>query len=217
MTPTPYPDRTAAGRALARLLTGYADHAPLVLALPRGGVPVAAPVADALHAPLDVLVVRKLGVPGYPEVAMGALAALGGHVELVHEHRVQQQAHVTADDLARVRERELVELRRRSTAYRGDRPAPDVAGRTVLVVDDGLATGATARAAVAAVRRHAPAGVVVAAPVGSASACAALARAADDVVCAWCPDHFHAVGQAYVDFDPPTDAEVRAALAGPQA
>jgi len=214
-TARPYPDRAAAGSDLARHLAAHAhDARVLVLALPRGGVPVAAPVAAALGAPLDVVVVRKLGLPGYPEVAMGAIAGIGDAVELVHEHRVQAQARVTPDELDRVRRRELVELRRREAAYRGGRPAPDLGGRVVVLVDDGLATGATMRAAVAAVRSHAPARVAVAVPVGSVGACAALAREADEVVCVRRPTPFRAVGQAYVDFDPPTDDEVRALLGG---
>ncbi|MBO3090216.1 phosphoribosyltransferase, partial [Cellulomonas dongxiuzhuiae] len=207
--------RPAAGAAPDRHLPASAhDPRVVVLALPRGGVPVAAPVAAGLRAPLDVLVVRKLGVPGHPEVAMGAIAGIGPAVELVHEDRVQARARVTPDDLDRVRRRELAELHRREVAYRGARPAPRLGGRVVLLVDDGLATGATMRAAVAAVRSRAPARVVVAVPVGSDDGCAAVARVADEVVCVRRPSPFRAVGQAYVDFDPPTDDAVRALLAG---
>ncbi|WP_318241216.1 phosphoribosyltransferase [Cellulomonas avistercoris] len=210
----PFADRAAAGVVLSHHLTAYEDDPRVVvLALPRGGVPVAAPLAARLGAPLDVLVVRKLGVPGHPEVAMGAIAGIGATVELVHEERVRARAHVTLDDLDRARRRELVELHRREAAYRGGRPAPRLAGRVVLLVDDGLATGATMRAAVAAVRGLAPARVVVAVPVGSDGGCAALARVADDVVCVRRPAPFRAVGQAYADFDPPSDDEVRALLA----
>jgi len=210
----PYADRTAAGRDLARHLTTYAgDPRVVVLALPRGGVPVAAPVATALGAPLDVLVVRKLGVPGAPEVAMGAIAGVGDDVVLVHEERVQAAAQVTPDDLDDVYRDELVELRRREAAYRGGRPAPAVRGRVVLLVDDGIATGATVRAAVTALRRQEPARVVVAVPVGSAAACAVVGRDADEVVCVRQPVPFHAVGQGYVDFTPPADDDVRALLA----
>lgn len=210
---SPYTDRAAAGRDLARHLTALADdERVLVLALPRGGVAVAVPVAAALRAPLDALVVRKLGVPGWPEVAMGAIAAIGDAVELVHEERVQQRAHVTTDDLARAYRRELEELRRREEAYRGSRPPPDVRGRVVVLVDDGLATGATVRAAVVATRRHQAARVVVAVPVGSHEACAAVGRVADEVVCVRRPRPFRAVGQAYEDFTAPGDDEVRAML-----
>lgn len=214
MTSTrPYADRSAAGRVLAERLAGYAGRDDVVvLALPRGGVPVAVPVAEALGAPLDVVLVRKLGLPGQPELAMGAIAGVGGHVELVRNERVLRQAHVAEADVDAVRSRELVELRRRETEYRGDRPALPVRDRVVLVVDDGLATGSTMRAAVAAVRGRAPSQVVVAVPVGSADTCSALAREADEVVCAWTPTPFYAVGQGYVDFGQTSDDEVRAAL-----
>lgn len=156
--PAPFPDRAAAGRDLAGHLGPWAgDPRVLVLALPRGGVPVAVPVAHALRAPLDVLVVRKLGLPTAPEVAMGALAGVGDVVVAVDEPRVRTQGHATADDVARVRDTELAELRRREIAYREGRPPPDVRGRVVVLVDDGLATGASMRAAVAALRPHAPA------------------------------------------------------------
>jgi len=214
-TTSPYADRTAAGEDLARHLSAYAgDDRVVVLALPRGGVLVAAPVASALHAPLDVVVVRKLGVPGHPEVAMGAIAGIGGRIEIVHVRRVQTTAHVTPYDLDAVYRHELLELRRREAAYRGSRPPPTVRGRVVVLVDDGMATGATMRAAVAAVRRQGPARVVVAVPVGSADACADVGRDADEVVCVRQPRHFRAVGQEYLDFAPPTDDEVRALLGG---
>jgi predicted phosphoribosyltransferase len=216
----PFADRHDAGRQLAAHLTDPARVAAvplgpgaLVLGLPRGGVLVAAPVAAALRADLDVVAVRKLGVPGRPELAMGALAAVGEEVETVRSDDVLARVDVDDDAAAEVHRAELVELRRRRAAYRGDRPPPAVAGRTVVLVDDGLATGATMRAALAAVRRAGPAAVVVAVPVGSAGACAGLA--ADEVVCLVTPRPFGAVGRWYADFGQATDDEVRAALAAP--
>lgn len=210
---TPFADRDEAGRVLAAELTRYAGRDDVVvLALPRGGVPVAAPVARALPAPLDVLVVRKLGLPGQPEVAMGAIAGVGDSVELVRNERVLSVVAVPEEAFRAVHERELAELRRREAAYRDERPAVVVRGRVVVLVDDGLATGSTMLAAVAAVRRQAPARLVVAVPVGAADTCAALRREADDVVCAWTPEPFFAVGQGYHDFSATEDDEVTTAL-----
>ncbi|WNV73732.1 phosphoribosyltransferase family protein [Geodermatophilus sp. DSM 44513] len=211
--PPPFADRTAAGRALAARLAGHAAPDLLVLGLPRGGVVVAAEVARALGAALDLVVVRKVAAPGRPELAMGAIAAVDGEVETVREERVLGRADVDGAAFDGVRERELAELRRREAAYRQGRPAAFPAGRPVLLVDDGLATGSTMRAAVAAVRRQGPARVTVAAPVGAPSACARLAAEVDDVVCLWTPTPFRAVGQGYADFRATTDDEVRAALA----
>lgn len=210
-----YADRAAAGRALAERLGAYAGRSDVVvLALPRGGVPVAVPVADALAAPLDVLLVRKLGLPGQPELAMGAIAGVGGDVELVRNERLLTRLDMPEEVLQGVRRLELEELRRREVAYRGDRAPVEVHGRVVVVVDDGLATGSTVLAAVAALRHQAPARVVVAVPIGSAGACAAVRQQADEVVCASTPTPFYAVGQGYVDFGQTSDDEVRAALAG---
>jgi putative phosphoribosyl transferase len=209
-----FADRRDAGRALGERLAeslGQADV--VVLGLPRGGVVVAAEVATALAAPLDVLVVRKLGLPWQPELAMGAIAAVGDAVETVRTEAVLVAASVDDATFAAVRDEELVELRRREQAYRGDRPPVALMGRTVVLVDDGLATGSTMRAAVVAVRRSEPAGVVVAVPVGSPSACAALAPQVDELVCLEAPRGFRAVGQAYADFTATSDDEVRAALA----
>jgi predicted phosphoribosyltransferase len=174
---------------------------------------VAAEVARALGAPLDVLVVRKLGLPWQPELAMGAIAAVGGTVETVRVDTVVRAAAVADDTFDGVRARELVELRRREVGYRGDRPAVDLRGRVVVVVDDGLATGATMRAAVVAVRRQEPARIVAAVPIGSPTACAALEDDVDEVVCLRAPRSFRAVGQGYTDFAETTDAQVRTALA----
>lgn len=208
----PYADRSEAGRVLAadERLAQYTGGDVVVLGLPRGGVPVAAPVAHALHAPLDVVLVRKLGAPGHAELAMGAIASIGGSIEVVRNDRVA--ARVTAPNFVEVYQRELFELRAREARYRGGRPPVVVRGRVAILVDDGLATGSTMRAAVAAVRTQQPERVVVAAPVGAESACRALSQEADEVVCAWIPKSFLAVGQAYVDFAQTSDEEVRAAL-----
>jgi len=209
-----FADRREAGRALGAELLGRLGPSPetVVLGLPRGGVVVAAEVAAALGAPLDVLVVRKLGLPWQPELAMGAIAAAGEAVEAVRTEAVLTRVDVDEAEFEAVRQRELVELRRREEAYRGDGAPLPLTGRTVVVVDDGLATGATMRAAVAAVRRSAPARVVVAVPVGSPGTCADLAGQVDEVVCLWSPETFSAVGQGYVAFGDTGDDEVREAL-----
>jgi predicted phosphoribosyltransferase len=210
-----FADRREAGRALAEELRPHLGEHPervVVLGLPRGGVVVAAEVAAALSAPLDVLVVRKLGLPWQPELAMGAIAALGDVVETVRTESVLSATRVSQEAFGEVRAEELAELRRREAAYRGDRPAVEVRDRCVLLVDDGLATGSTMRAAVAAVRRQDPLRIVVAAPVGSPVTCAALAAEVDDVVCLSAPPSFRAVGQGYADFAPTSDDEVRDAL-----
>jgi putative phosphoribosyl transferase len=210
MEPPPYQDRRQAGVTLATHfgeLKGRGDV--VVLALPRGGVPVGYEVARALEAPLDVFLVRKLGLPGYPELAMGAIAS--GGVRVLNDDVVSSCAipEAVIDDVARD---ELVELERRERAYREGRPARELRDRTVLLVDDGLATGSTMRAAVQAVRAHMPARIVVAVPVGSAETCRAFAGVADELVCARAPEHFVAVGQWYRDFSPTTDEEVQALL-----
>ncbi len=208
-----FADRTEAGRALAAAVTGRVAGDVVVLGLPRGGVVVAAPVAAALRAPLDVLVVRKLGLPGRPELAMGAIAAVGDAVVTVHNDQVLGAAGVDDATFAAVRERETAELRRRVAAYRTGRPPVRVDGRTVVLVDDGLATGSTLRAALAALAAAAPARVVAAVPVGSPRVLAELSAAVDELVCLWAPRRFHAVGQAYADFSATPDDAVRAALA----
>jgi putative phosphoribosyl transferase len=185
----PFADRREAGRALgaevaARPL-GPADV--LVLGLPRGGAVVAAGVAAALGAPVDVLLVRKLGLPGQPELAMGAIAVAGHFVETVRNDALLAGVRVGEETFATVRARELAELRRRQVAYRGDRPPPRLAGRTVVLVDDGLATGSTMRAAVSAAAGQAPARLVVAVPVGSPRCCAQLRGSVDELVCATVP------------------------------
>lgn len=199
-------DRADAGRALAEHLGAYARRPGLrILGLPRGGIPVAYEVAAALHAPLDVFVVRKLGVPGQEELAMGAIAT--GGVRVVNDDVVAAFG-ITAGELDRVAAIEQAELERRETAYRGGRPAPDLAGATVIVVDDGLATGSTMRAAVAAIRQQKPERIVVAVPVAAPSTRDELAREVDDVVCVATPDPFLAVGRFYENFAQTSDREV---------
>jgi putative phosphoribosyl transferase len=202
-----FADRADAGRRLAERLGAFAGRGDvIVLGLPRGGVPVAAEVARSLPAPLDVCVVRKLGVPGDEELALGAIAAGG---VLVLNDRVVSDLHLSDEAIADVAAVEHAELLRREQAYRGERPPADVVGRTVIVVDDGLATGATMRAAVRAVRMRAPARVVVAVPVAAPETCAALGPEVDEVVCAVRPSDFRSVGGWYDDFSPTTDDEVR--------
>lgn len=203
-------DRAEAGRLLARELSEYAGRTEvLVLGLPRGGVPVAFEVARLLGAPLDVFVVRKLGVPGQEELAMGAIAS--GGVCVINQALVRQLG-IPARAIEAVTATETRELERRQTLYRGRRPPLDVRGRTVILVDDGLATGATMAAAVRALRKQGPASIVVAAPVGTPATCAALAGVADDCVCVLRPPELRGVGLWYEDFSQTDDAEVRACL-----
>jgi predicted phosphoribosyltransferase len=207
-----YRDRIEAGRALAALLRDYAGRGDVVvLGLPRGGVPVAAEVARALGVPLDVFMVRKLGVPGHEELAMGAIAS--GGVRVLNDS-VIDALHIPPSIIERAALREQRELVRREAAFRGGRPAPELRGKTAILVDDGLATGATMRAAVSALRALGPARIVVAVPVGAADTCARFRAEADEVVCALTPFPFDAVGLWYEDFDQTSDAEVQAALGG---
>jgi len=200
-------DRYDAGQQLAARLGRYANRDDVVvLALPRGGVPVASEVARRLNAPLDVFLVRKLGLPGQEELAMGAIAS--GGVRVLNEE-VVRALDVPPDVIDAVAERERRELERREWAYRNDRHAPDVRNRIVILVDDGLATGSTMRAAVAALRKMGPAWIVVAVPVGAAETCNELEKEADEVVCLRKPEPFFAVGAWYEDFAQTTDQEVR--------
>jgi predicted phosphoribosyltransferase len=211
MTERRFRDRTEAGRRLAERLPASADRpAVLVLALPRGGVPVAYEVARALRAPLDVFLVRKLGVPGYEELAMGAVAT--GGVRVLND-QIVAGLRIPDHVIEAVAEAEQQELARRERVYRGDRPPPDVRHRTVILVDDGLATGATMQAAIKALRALPPARIVVAVPTGSPETCEQLKAQADDVICAITPEPFHAVGLWYEDFTQTTDEEVRDLLA----
>lgn len=201
-----FEDRADAGRQLAEQLEEYAGRSDvLVLALPRGGVPVAWQVAKTLGAPLDVLVVRKLGTPGHAELAIGAIASGGAHVI---NPQVIEQAGVSERQIDAEVERQRRELERREKAYRGDRPYPDISGRTVLVVDDGLATGATMRAAIQALRQYDPQEIVVAVPVAPPHVQDSTLRDADRFVALLQPTPFYAVGQWYRDFDQTEDAEV---------
>ena len=205
-----FPNRAEAGRLLAEKLENYAGRSDVVvLGLPRGGVPVAYEVAQRLGAPLDVFVVRKLGVPGFEELAAGAIAS--GGVRVLNEDVVR--ALPNADQLIEsVTEKETVELERREQTYRDGRPAPELRDRAVILVDDGLATGATMRAAVAALRQRGVAKIVVAAPVGAPETCRELEQEADETICAITPEFFQAVGQYYEDFSQTSDEEVRELL-----
>jgi predicted phosphoribosyltransferase len=206
-------DRRDAGRHLARQLTSYADDPDLlILALPRGGVPVAYEVAAALGAPLDLFLVRKLGVPGQPELAMGAISS--GGVRVLNEEIVDLLG-IPDEVIEDVTRQEQQELSRREREYRGDRPAPEVHGRTVILIDDGLATGSTMRAAVAALRRQQPRRIVVAVPVAAPATCEEFKSLVDDIVCALTPEPFRAVGLWYLDFSQTTDEEVHELLAEP--
>ncbi|HEU4562578.1 MAG TPA: phosphoribosyltransferase [Longimicrobium sp.] len=206
-----FADRVQAGRVLARELRGYAGRpGVLVLALPRGGVPVAYEVARALGVPLDIFLVRKLGVPGHEELAMGAIAS--GGIRVLNED-VLRHVPVPPEMIDIVAGRELRELERREAAYRDDRPEPEIRGRTVILVDDGLATGSTMRAAVAALHSQHPARLVVAVPVAARETCESFRALVDDIVCPLTPTPFHAVGMWYVNFDQTTDDEVRDLLA----
>jgi predicted phosphoribosyltransferase len=199
-------DRSDAGRRLAERLTHYANQPDvLVLALPRGGVPVAFEVAQALHAPLDVFLVRKLGVPGQPELAMGALAS--GGVRIINES-VVRALDISPEEIDAVTAQERRELERRLREYRDDRPPINVRGRTIILIDDGLATGSTMRAAVAALRRQGPARIIVAVPVAAPSTCEDFETIADEMICAETPEPFYAVGMWYRDFSQTSDAEV---------
>jgi predicted phosphoribosyltransferase len=208
-------DRRDAGQRLAAELERYAGRPDVVvLALPRGGVPVGFEVARRLGAPLDVFLVRKLGVPGHAELAMGAIAS--GSVRVLNPDVVGPLG-ISYDVIEDVATREAHELERRERAYRGDRPPLDVTDRIVIVVDDGLATGASMRAAVAALRRRGPRRIVVAVPTGAPDVCDALRRDADEVVCAVLHEPFLSVGLWYDDFSQTTDEEVRSLLAGAPA
>jgi putative phosphoribosyl transferase len=205
-----FADRQAAGSELGALLAGRElDRDVVVLGLPRGGLPVAAEVSAALHAPLDVFCVRKLGVPGYPELALGAVAT--GGVRVLNDDVLATLPDIDADAIEAITARELAELRRRESVYRGDRPPLDLKHRTVILVDDGLATGATMRAAVQAARCRA-AWIVVAAPVSSWQAATQLETEADEVAVVHVPKRLGAVGAHYSDFRQVSDDEVRALL-----
>jgi putative phosphoribosyl transferase len=205
-----FPNRTEAGRGLAMRLHHYANRKDVtVLGIPRGGVPVAFEVARALKAPLDILVLRKLGVPGHEELGFGAIAS-GGIRALNPE--IVEALRLSPLDIETVTNREVKELKRRERAYRGDRPALDVRGRTVILVDDGIATGSGMRAAVNALRQMNPARIVIAVPVAPASTCDHLRQEVDDLVCLATPEPFYGVGQFYFNFSQVSDQEVNELL-----
>lgn len=202
----PIPNRYVAGRALASMLLTYKRRSDtIILALPRGGVPVAYEVAKALELPMDLLIVRKLGVPFHDELAMGAIAGEGAQVL---NHDVVAMHGIDDATLNKVAQRELLELRRRERLYRGNRPLPNLSGKQVILVDDGLATGATMRAAVRSVRSQGAARVVVVVPVAASDTLAEMQKEVDEVVCPFAPEYFTAVGRWYVDFSQVTDQEV---------
>ena len=205
-----FENRADAGRQLAAKLAAYAGADTRVLALPRGGVPVAYEVAMALHAPLDVFVVRKIGAPGREELAIGAIAS--GGVRVLNEETIAYLG-VDRETIEGITQRELRELQRREQTYRGDLPAHDVAHRTVILVDDGLATGASMHAAILALRERVPRRLIVAVPVAPADTCAALEPLADNLVVLATPDPFRGVGAWYADFSQISDDEVRSLLA----
>lgn len=206
-----FSDRAEAGRQLAEKLQKYAGRDDVtVLGLPRGGVPVAYEVAKRLHAPLDAFIVRKLGVPGFEELAAGAIAS--GGVRVLNDDVMRAIPHAE-DAIEAVTARETAELERREQIYRGERPAPELRDRIVILVDDGLATGATMRAAVKALRQRGAARIIVAVPVGPQDTCRELAQKADETICLSTPEFFQAVGQYYEDFSQTTDEVVRELLA----
>jgi putative phosphoribosyl transferase len=205
-----FEDRRSAGRALVPELQRCGLKDPIILGLPRGGVPLAYEIAVALHAPLDTIVVRKLGVPSQPELAFGAIAS--GGIRVINDDVIESLFSLDDDTIDNIANREMKELRRREDAYRLDRPYPELAGKDVVLVDDGLATGATMRAAAEAVKTRSPSSVVVAVPVASASAVAKVAAIVDRVICLESPQSFYAVGQFYSDFRQTSDDEVRELL-----
>lgn len=207
-----FADRTEAGKALAESLARSRLADPVILALPRGGVPVALEVARALRAPIDVVLVRKIGVPGHREVAAAAVVD-GGDAEIVHNRSVMRSARLDDAEVRNLAGRELVEIERRRGLYLGGRRRQRLEGRTLVIVDDGIATGATMRAAIAALKRKHPLRLVVAVPVAAPDVLDDLKHEVDDVVCIASPDAFHAVGEHYRDFHQVSDAEVIEALA----
>jgi putative phosphoribosyl transferase len=208
--PLPFRNRTDAGRQLASKLVKFQGRSDLlVLALPRGGVPVAYEVANILHAPMDIFLVRKLGVPGHEELAFGAIAS--GGLRVINESIVHS-THLSPGQIEAAVAREKVELARRERSYRGDRPPPDPKGLTVILVDDGLATGATMLAAARALRQENPKHIVIAVPVAAPATCNEFRPEVDEIICAITPEPFHAVGLWYEDFSQITDEEVKELL-----
>ncbi len=208
----PFHDRIEAGRRLAKALASYKQKHPVVLALPRGGVPVAAEVATALDAPLDLVLVRKIGVPFQPELAMGAVVD-GPDPLVVRNEHIIRMAEISEEDFTAVRDREIAEIERRRKLYLGERPHPELKGQTVIVIDDGIATGATTRAALRAMRARGPRKLVLAVPVAPTQSLTELRDEADEIVCLEDYDDFGAIGFYYADFAQVSDAEVIQLLA----
>jgi len=208
----PFIDRTEAGRKLAKALASYKDPRPVVLALPRGGVPVAAEIAAALDAPLDLILVRKIGVPFQPELAMGAVVD-GGEPVIVRNEDVISLTGVSEQEFNATRDQQLAEIERRRKLYLGDRPHPQITGRVVIVVDDGVATGATTRAALHAMRKRKPSKLVLAVPVAPTDTLKKLRGEADDIICLEDYEQFGAIGLFYSDFRQVSDTEVIEILA----
>jgi predicted phosphoribosyltransferase len=205
-----YRNRSEAGKYLAAQLTSYSNRDDvLVLALPRGGVPVAFEVAKELRAPFDIFLVRKLGLPGHEELAMGAIAT--GGVRVLNDDLVDY-LEISDHVIDSIADKELRELERRERAYRGNRPEPEVRGKTVILIDDGLATGSTMRAAASALRQQGPARIVVAVPVSAPETCDEYKMGVDEIICAATPRRFYGVGRWYRDFSQTTDEEVRELL-----
>ena len=211
-----FADRTEAGQQLAKVLAGRTLERPVVLALPRGGVPVALEVARALHAPLDLVMVRKIGLPGQPEVALAAVVD-GGRPDLEVNEGIALQAGLNRLDIVKLAEPELAEITRRRALYLAGRKSVPLAGRTVIMVDDGIATGATVRVALRAVRRQGPARLILAVPVAPAAELDTLRDLVDEVICLHAPDAFGAVGAWYADFTQVADDDVIAMLAEAEA
>ncbi|RMF25328.1 MAG: phosphoribosyltransferase [Cyanobacteria bacterium J083] len=209
---TRFRDRTEAGRLLAKILKPTYANQPnvIVLALPRGGVPIGYEIAKALNVPLDLCLVRKLGVPGHEELAMGAIAT--GGIMLLNENLVRS-LRISPQAIQEVVIKEQKELKRRDQLYRGDRPAPDLTGRTVIIVDDGIATGSTLKAAIAAIKQQKPEKIIVAVPVAPPDVCQELKNEVDEVVCLLTPEWLYSISLWYDDFSPTTDEEVRRLLA----
>ncbi len=216
MTFASFPSREHAGRELALRLKSMAIEDPVVLALPRGGVPIAAEVARVLHAPIDLLLVRKIGVPSMPELAAAAIVD-GEKPELVLNQSVMEAAGLTAADIYSLADEQVAEIERRRRLYLADRKPVAVKDKSVIVIDDGIATGTTAKAALQALRRRAPKAIILAVPVGSSETLTDLGAYADQVVCLQQPAFFYAIGQFYADFHQLTDEEVIEALGAHQA
>lgn len=201
-----FQDRREAGKLLAEKLIHYVNKPDvLILALPRGGVPVAFEVAKKLNAPLDIFIVRKLGVPGHEELAMGAIAT--GGIRVMNEE-ILNKINISQYAIEQVTHQELLEIRRREEQYRGKRPEPIIAGKAIIIIDDGLATGSTMKAAIKALKRQGPSVIIVGVPVADRDVCSQFRQIADDVVCAITPDYLGAVGRWYEDFSQTTDEEV---------